>query len=192
MGASLTVGWPTEVLRRMVLACFVLSTAMAVHAETALRSINVKRVGEAFVIDAVIFAPVPPSLAWEVLTDFDRMNSFIPNLRTSRVVKRDGNHLAIEQQGVAKFGLLSFPYVSERDIDMSPPFSIRSVETRGNMKRFESVATFSPEGTGTQIGYHSEMVPSPFVAKVLSKDFLEHEVEERFNAIVGEMVRRRN
>jgi hypothetical protein len=192
MCAALTVDWPTEVVRRMVLACFVLSTAVAAHAETALRSINVKQDGDAFIVDAVIFAPVPPALAWEVLTDFDRMNTFIPNLRMSRVLKRDGNQLAIEQQGVAKFGLLSFPYVSERNIDMSPPNSIRSVETRGNMKRFESVATFSPEGSGTLIGYRSEMVPSPFVAKVLSKNFLEHEVEERFNAIVGEMVRRRN
>lgn len=186
------VEWLPGIARRLVLACLAFAIAVTVHAESALRSISVQQDGDTFVVDAVIFAPVPPALAWEVLTDFDHMNGFIPNLRVSRVLKREGNQLAIEQQGVAKFGLLSFPYVSERNIDMSPPNSIRSVETKGNMKRFESLATFTPEGSGTRIGYRSEMVPSPFVAKVLSKNFLEHDVEVRFNAIVGEMVRRRN
>ena len=33
---------------------------------------------------------MPPALAWQVLTDFERMDTFVPNLADSRIVASDG------------------------------------------------------------------------------------------------------
>ena len=58
------------------------------------------------------------------------------------------------------------------------------------MRRVESTIAIEPDGKGTKIIYHLEIVPSLFAAAVMSKKFVEHEVSEQFTAIVGEMTRR--
>jgi len=58
------------------------------------------------------------------------------------------------------------------------------------MRRVESLMTLTPDGNGTQLQYHLEMVPTGLAAAVLSEDFLQHELTEQFTAIIGEMVRR--
>lgn len=157
----------------------------------ALRSIDVQHNGEGYVVDAVLYAPVVPKLAFEVLADFDQMSKYVPNVRESRIVSREGNLLLIRQQGVARFGLLSFPYVSERQIELTPPLSIRSTQVQGSMRKLQSLTSVSAEGQGAKIQYHAELVPSALAAGVLSKNFIAHEIEQQFNAFVDEMLRRR-
>jgi hypothetical protein len=164
--------------------------AAPARAADALRSIDVQRNGETYVVDAVLFAPVAPKLAFEVLADFDQMSKYVPNVRESRIVNREGNVLLIRQQGVARFGVLSFPYVSERQIELTPPLSIRSTQVQGNMRKLQSLTSVVAEGNGAKILYHAELVPSAIAAGVLSKNFVAHEIEMQFNAFVDEMLRR--
>ena len=58
------------------------------------------------------------------------------------------------------------------------------------MRRVESTILLEPDGKGTRINYHLEIVPSLVASTIMSRAFLEHEVTEQFTAIVGEMVRR--
>jgi hypothetical protein len=162
------------------------------HAQSPMKSIDVRRSSDGFVLDAEFVAPVPARLAFEVLTDFDHFDRFVPNVRSSKVVKREGPRVLIEQQGVARFGLASFPYTSRRQIDMTPPDSIRSLQVEGSMRKVESLMTLRPDGDATRLVYHMEIVPSALSGAVLTTRFLEHEVEETFNAMIAEMVRRRN
>ena len=164
--------------------------AAPARAADALRGIDVQRDGEAYVVDAVFYAPVAPKLAFEVLADFDQMSKYVPNVRESRIVSREGNVLLIRQQGVARFGLLSFPYVSERQIELTPPLFIRSRQVQGNMRKLQSQTNVVAEGDGAKIVYHAELVPSAITAGVLSKNFVAHEIEQQFNAFVDEMLRR--
>ncbi len=78
--------------------------------------IDVSRSGELYVVDAVMVVPFSPREAWDVLTDFDAMASFVPNLEVSRVTSRSGDRLQVEQRGVARWGPLSQTfYDSPRD-----------------------------------------------------------------------------
>ena len=36
---------------------------------------------------------------WRVLTDYPRYGEFVPGIRSSRILKRDGNQLVLEQRG---------------------------------------------------------------------------------------------
>ena len=65
-------------------------------------SIQVRRQGEVWIVEARFTAPVPPALAWAVLTDFDNMARIVSNLNASRVVSRQGNVLQVEQKGRAR------------------------------------------------------------------------------------------
>ncbi len=175
---------------RLLLATIMLSLASHAAGESPVRSVSVGFAGETYVCDAVMFAPVPPGVAWDVLTDFEHMAEWVPNVRTSRVLKREDNSATIEQRGVAKFGVASFPYAIERRIEMNKPVVIRSTQIRGSLRRVESLMTLEPEGKGTRLTYRLEVVPSLLAGAVMSRDFLEHEVAEQFGAIVGEMTRR--
>jgi hypothetical protein len=159
--------------------------------DSAIRSINVARDGETYVTDAVMFAPVPVQVAWDVLTDFEHMPGWVPNLRESKVLKIENNTVTLQQSGVAKFGAASFPYVTERQLEMNKPLAIRSTQLKGSLRRVDSLMKLESEGNGTRLTYHLEIVPNLLAGTVMSKSFFEHEIPEQFGAIIGEMTRRR-
>ena len=171
-------------------AAFLLANTGHAATETPIRSIDIAQDSGTYVANVVMFAPVATNIAWQVLTDFDHMAEWVPNVRESKVVAREPNAVTIEQHGVAKFGVASFPYVSVRHIEPDAPRTIRSTQIKGSMRRLESLMTLAPDGNGTKLVYHLEMVPGALAATVMSKEFLEHELREQFGAIIGEMVHR--
>jgi carbon monoxide dehydrogenase subunit G len=180
----------TRQLRIWLLAAAVVAGNLAHAADSPFRSIDVAYEGDAYILNAVMFAPVPQAVAWDVLTDFDHMARWVPNVAESKAIAHDGDSVTVQQHGVAKFGAASFPYTTERRIDLKPQGGIKTVQLKGSFRRVESTLQIEPDGKGTRINYHLEMVPSGLASTVMSKKFVEHEVTEQFTAIVGEMVRR--
>jgi carbon monoxide dehydrogenase subunit G len=174
----------------LFLAMLALAGNPASAAEPPIRSLDVNFDGEVYVVNAVFFALAPLGIAWDVLTDFDRLAKWVPNVTESKVLKRDEAGVTVEQRGVAKYGAASFPYTTERKIALNPPANIKTAQIKGNMRRVESNINLEPDGKGTRILYRLEIVPSLFAGAVMSKKFVEHEITEQFTAIVGEMNRR--
>ena len=172
-----------------VLVCIVAASAFA-QEKGPVRTVDIVQSDDGYVANVVMFAPVPPSVAWDVLTDFDNMNKWVPNVRESKSTARDGNAITVEQKGVAKFGLLSSPYTSVRKMQLEPQNSILSTQVSGSMRRLVSLMKLSAEGNGTRLDYKLEIVPSGIAATVMSKEFLQQEITQQFTAIVGEMVKR--
>ncbi len=154
------------------------------------RSLTVTQARGAYSCDAVLFAPVPQSLAFDVLTDVDHMAEWVPNLRQSRIVSREGNVVLIEQVGLAQFGLLSFSFSTERRLVLNPPTTIDAVQLRGSANRYNSSLRLTPETGGTRLDYHAQFEPGLLASIVLSREFMEHEIAEQFTAMIQEMVRR--
>ena len=173
-----------------MLIAVALGRASALAAESAVTSIEVRQTAEGYVVDLVMRAPVPRELAFEVLVDFEHMATWVPNVRDSRVLKREANRATVEQHGVAHFGLLAIPFTTVREVEFAAPASIHSTQVKGSMKRVESRMKLTSEGAGTRLDYHVEIVPGAAAAAVLSKSFLDHEFREQFDAIIAEMVRR--
>lgn len=179
---------------RLVVLCavgVVLAAAAPSHAEGSHADVRLSQQGRTFVIDATLEAPVAPALAWEVLTDFERMEQFVPNLADSRIIAREGNRLTILQHGVARFGPFSLRFESEREVTLVPPASIRSTQIRGTMAKLDSLTTFAASPGGTRLDYHVEVIPGALYPDAITRRFLQHEIAEQFEAIVREMVRRR-
>ena len=173
-----------------IVAIAVVPASGATQSPVTRVDIDLRQSGRTFVVDATFSAPVPPSVAWDVLTDFEHMDAFVPNLAESRIVARDGNRLTILQYGIARFGPLAFRFESERQVTLAPFTTIRSTQLRGTMDRLDSITTFASEGAGTRLTYHVEAIPGALFPDVVARRFLRHEVAEQFDAIVREMVRR--
>ena len=178
-------------MRRCLLLLAVLLLPITTWAQGHyVRSLTVTHAGGIYFCDAVLFAPVPPPLAFDVLTDVDRMVEWVPNLRQSRILNREGNIVLIEQVGLAQFGLLSFNFSTERRLVLDRPTTIDAVQLRGSANRYNSNLRLTPETGGTRLDYHAQFEPGLLAAIVMSRDFMEHEIAEQFTAMIQEMVRR--
>lgn len=153
--------------------------------------VKVERTADGFAVDVKMFAPVPPALAWAVLTDFERMAEFIPNLTHSQVLARDNGNVRVRQKGTAHYGPFSHEFDSLREIHLLPPREIHAHGIGGNIKRMDSVMQLEAENDGTRLRYHVEVVPDFWLPPLLGPSFIRHETAEQFSAMINEMLRRR-
>jgi hypothetical protein len=152
--------------------------------------IAVSRRGDLMLVDAVLIAPVSQREAWGVLTDFDAMSRFVPNLDESRIAARSGERLRVEQRGVARWGLLTHAFTMVREIELQPIEQVRSHTVGGSMD-VTSLTRFAAVAGGTEIRHHLEIGIDTWMPNFLIEPFLRHEVQEQFEAVVAEMLRRR-
>lgn len=176
--------------RRQVLATLLALAAPAVSAAIDMQ-VSVQRRGDLLVVDATLVAPVSQREAWVVLTDFDAMSAFVPNLEASRVTARDGGRLRVEQRGVARWGPLAHAFTMVREIELEPFAQVRSQSVSGSLRQVKSLTRFSAVAGGTEIRHHIELDVDTWMPDFLIEPFLRHEVREQFEAVVAEMLRRR-
>ena len=143
-------------------------------------------------LSATVHAPVNPRVAWAVITDFDRMAGWVPNLHESRIVSAPGEQpLRVAQKGVKRVGLLTFSFESVRAIDLAPIKTIKAKGLSGNLRKLESTTRVSLEGEGTRLDYHLEFIPDFWVPPFIGPALIRRESRLQFEAIIDEMVRRR-
>lgn len=154
--------------------------------------VDVSQSGDAFIVEAAIDAPVTRKTAWEVLVDFDHMASIVHDLTSSKVVSRQDNVLVVQQEGVARYGLLSFSYQSQREVHLEPMKRIQSKGLSGSAKRMESEMQLNEAspGQGVHIRYRAEIVPDSALARMFGATSLQNQVREQFQSMVAEMQRR--
>ncbi len=153
--------------------------------------IRVQEQNDMLIVDIRYQLPVNQHVAWEVLTDFNGMAEFVPNMNNSRIVQRDGRRMVVEQKGKVNFGLLSFPYESKREIELTPPQKIRSQAISGT--QMNSTTTLTPNAAGTLLIYRAEASPDLPVSNSMIASNLREMLEAQFKAMEQEMeVRARN
>jgi ribosome-associated toxin RatA of RatAB toxin-antitoxin module len=150
------------------------------------------RRGEIFSIDAIMVAPVTPREAWDVLVDFDAWASFVPNMMSSRIVARQDNVIRVEQRGELKWGPVTEPYATVREVQLTPLESIRSTTVAGATPREQSLTRFKEVPAGTEIWHRAEMVFDTWMPDRVAETVLQKIMQERYEAFVAEMVRRKS
>lgn len=131
-----------------------------------------------------------PAVVVEVLTDFEHMASFVPNLQSSKIVARTGNVFRVAQQGKADFGPFSFPFESVRRIELLPDGRIVAQSISGSARQMQSEMRFQGEGGGTRLDYKVDVVPDRWLPSALGVSLMRHELAEQFSAISREIERR--
>ncbi len=153
-------------------------------------NVHTERDGDSLHVTVGMRVAVKPARAWEVMTDFDHMAEFIPNLSSSRIVERKGNLLKVAQKGAYSLGLWNFPFESMRDVELFPYSKITSHGTSGSMKSMDSITYLEADGSNTRVNYNATLVPSVSIPPLLGTSLVSSEVRERFQGMRDEMVRR--
>jgi carbon monoxide dehydrogenase subunit G len=163
--------------------------ALAITPEQDL-SVHTDRDGDTLHITVDMRVAVKPRRAWEVMTDFDRMAGFVPNLSSSKVVAQNGNRLKVLQKGAYSLGPWSFPFESVREVELFPYAKVTSHATSGTMKSMDSVTYFEADGQNTRVNYNSTLIPAQSIPPLIGPGFINSEVREQFQAMRNEMMRR--
>ncbi len=149
-----------------------------------------EQLGETITVDATMNVAAPLGTVWEVMTDFDHMTAILGNLTSSEVLSRNGNLWIIRQKGIARYGFLSFPFESDREVRLEPMQRILARNLTGTLKRMDSELDLSVQGQDVQMHYHAVIVPDSLLARFFGASFVRHEVEEQLLRMAVEMKRR--
>lgn len=126
-----------------------------------------------------------PAAVWKVLTDYEAMPEFVPDLQTNRVMSRNGNLAVIEQAGVARFLFLSRKINLVVQAAEEPMSSIDISLVAGDMKvyacRWELTAL--ADG-GTRVSYTGRMVPKFYVPGMLGSNIIRRDIERMMKAVL--------
>lgn len=129
--------------------------------------------------------------AWRVLTDYERYPEFIPDLRSSRVVSRDGTTVVVEQEGDAALGPFRIPLAITFQIHERAPQAIESRAVAGSLRSLESRYALTTRAGGTQLTYAGIVRIGWPLIEWFAQSAVEANVRRQFVAMVDEIERRR-
>lgn len=129
--------------------------------------------------------------AWNVISDYDHLADFIPDMHSSRVTQRIGNQLLVEQTG--QFGFLFFrqPVEVRLAVVESPLQRIVAKAVGGNLKEMEGLYTLEelPAG-GVRLSYSGRVAPAFPVPAFIGRMVVRNAMARQFTAMVKEIQRR--
>jgi len=164
-----------------------LAAAVAAQAEP---EIKIGSRGGVISIQIGLQIPADAATAWQVLTDYDHLAEFLPNLRASRVISAPGEPLQIEQLGETGFLFFSFSIDVVLEIAESPPRTLGFRAIRGNMRRMRGEWRIMPADAGIRMEYESEMEPDFWVPPLIGPAVIRRDVAGQVAGLVREIMRR--
>lgn len=113
-------------------------------------------------LSAGIYIPHPLERVWQILTDYDHLADFIPNLATSRRIAHPHGGIRIEQVGTQS--LLKFKFCARVVLDMIEqfPHRLNFEMVEGDFKAFSGSWILQPIETteaATQLCYQVSVLP---------------------------------
>lgn len=129
-------------------------------------------------IEARIQLPYPAEQVWQVLTDYEALSEFIPNLETSQRVEHPAGGVRIEQIGAQSALMLKFSARVVLDMEENFPKALNFDMVEGDFNGFEGQWRLNPcenceeqtELTYSLTVWPKRTMPICAVEKRLSKD----------------------
>jgi carbon monoxide dehydrogenase subunit G len=153
-------------------------------------SLETYRQGDAIDVFAEVLLDVDPRLAWDVLSDYDHLAQFIPDMSVSRVLSRNGNTVIVEQKG--EFGVLFFhqPIDLTLEIVETPHTSIAARAVGGSFREMSGRYDLDQAGGRVRISYAGRFVPGFSLPAFLGIIGVRHTAATQLSALVDEIMRR--
>jgi ribosome-associated toxin RatA of RatAB toxin-antitoxin module len=152
--------------------------------------INFERDGDLIKIDGHLILPYPPKLIFEVLTDYERMHEYVPDMTNSRIVSREENKWRVEQKGKSGIGPFKFKFEVLRDVELTPVTELKSTLVSGNFKSMRTSTTLKSEGDNTRLDYIADIEPDFWVPPLLGSAIMKRQVRRQFEAFEAELAKR--
>ena len=170
--------------------------AQAPKLELPKLEVSVKRVEldtlHMYEVDATGTVAAPLPKVWRILTGYERMAEFVPDMESCKILSRNGNEIILEQFGVARFLFMSKAIHLIVRVTEQPMSSIDISLISGDMKHYESHWELIPvpETGGTRIVYSGKMIPNFYVPGILGSKMIRSDIERMMNAVLARIDRR--
>ena len=132
-----------------------------------------------------------PEWIWSVLTDYDHLDSFIPNLASSRQLWRRGNQVALEQVGTQQFCGLRFSARVQLELNEEPDqgrLAFRMLE--GDFRCFQGLWQVGADDTSTWLLYDLTVQGKPGMPIGLIEQRLKEDLASNLRGVQREAQRR--
>lgn len=156
---------------------------------------RISRDGESyFDVAAVAFVRATQQQAWRVLTDYERLPGFIPDLVLSRVVSRTPKEILLEQQSKSGFLFLSQSVHLLVRVEEHPISTVDVTLVSGDMRRYSGHWELLPvtQGgvDGTRVTFLGTMEPDFYVPSLIARPIILANVKRMVESVVMEIERR--
>lgn len=123
---------------------------------------------------ASILIPQPVEQVWQVITDYERLSEFVPNLTTSKLIPNSEGRIRLEQIGAQCF--LKFKFCARVVVDMTEnfPHELGFAMQEGDFKQFEGAWKLEPteDAQSTQLSYALSVKPP----RAMPAGLIEHHI----------------
>jgi hypothetical protein len=130
--------------------------------------------------------------AWGVLSDYNRLAEFVPDMQVSRVVSRPGEPIRVYQRGAKSWLLLDMPLELVFQMEETPASRIRFRMLSGNIENMFGEWRIAAHGSWVRVTYLAHMKPGLLSPRVPGDYLLiEEDIETMMKAIGQEILRRK-
>jgi ribosome-associated toxin RatA of RatAB toxin-antitoxin module len=153
-------------------------------------SVTAQRHGDMIDVNATALLRADAATAWRVLTDYDHYAEFIPDLRVSRVVARNGPLVTVEQTGDAALWMLRIPIAVTYEVMESPPNRLQSHAIGGSLRALASSYVLTATQCGVRLKYSGQIAPGFELFSRIKQIAVRKNIERDFQALADEIERR--
>ena len=172
----------TRLLILLLLACALPAAALEL---TVTQAASQNGGGKTYQIAASGDVNAAPAAVWRILTDYEHMPDYVPNLKSARVVSRNGDKVVVEQLGAARFLFFSRAIRLVVQVHEQAPnkFDISLVE--GDMKVYRCTWELVPlPGGGTRLLYTAAIAPAFYVPGILEASLVRKDIAAMMAALL--------
>lgn len=126
-----------------------------------------------------------PAVVWRILADYEHMPDYVPNLKSARVVSRNGDKVIVEQLGAARFLFFSHNIrLMVRVHEQAPnKFDVTLVEGDMKVYRCSWELVPLPDG-GTRLLYTAAIAPKFYVPAMLEASLVRKDIAAMMAALL--------
>jgi Polyketide cyclase / dehydrase and lipid transport len=174
-----TSGGRLKDARRLVLvAAFLMlavGTVSAAGGQEAEPQVTVREQNGVYSVTARFQVAQPPAIALAVLTDYDDIPRFMPQIKKSVVLERDGDHVVVEQEAVSRLFAFSKRVHLVLDITQASGSLYFRDRCGRSFVRYEGAWRMSEQHGRTEILYELTTQPAFDVPEFLVKRLLKRD-----------------
>jgi carbon monoxide dehydrogenase subunit G len=145
--------------------------------------------GKTIQVVVALVLPIKHDVVWGVLSDYEHMPHFVPDIRTTRLIDVKPGRIRVEIGGVAHLVFLEFPISTTLDVVYPSDGSISINSVAGNLA-VNGVVRVHADGTNTRVDYQARIAPDFWLPPLIGDFLVGRQIKRQFEAMVAEMYRR--
>jgi len=176
------------------------------HADRAAPSVTVERDGDTYRVHASADLAAAPRVAWDTITDYERLPEFVPGVARSHVLSRTtssaGERLVVDHAGVLRFLFFSRPVRVRLLVEQEPYTKVvaraggadaapaAGSTVRTFLGRYDLTVIRAGARAGVRITYAAEIVLTEPLPRWIGAWPIRQMMREQFEAMLNEIMRR--